>query len=306
MKKIITICLILVCCFYHIQPVFAANTYTAVFEKTNSEYFSLADGSETGINISGDFTLEIWVKLSTDVSPTGNWAIFWKSDNAVNGGYNMQWVSSLDRMYSTWGNSGASNNNYCSFPWATYKGTWTHIAVTVDVSTKATQFYINGSSVSSTNDGTATTLTDNAVPFLIGVGWQSGTVTAGYYDGDLDDARVWSDIRTGTEIGDNYNCQLDGDEAGLEGYWEFSNDGLDTTTNNNDLTNNNTVTFQSGSLPFTASCSAAPATDPCTPTAGQPFFQSQDCYLTTDVYHNDKWIDNGHKLIYKGGKLILE
>ena len=46
--------------------------------------------------------------------------------------------------------------------------------------------------------------------------------------------------------------------------------------------------------------------DPCTPTAGQPFFQSQDCYLTTDVYHNDKWIDNGHKLIYKGGRLILE
>ena len=53
--------------------------------------------------------------------------------------------------------------------------------------------------------------------------------------------------------------------------------------------------------PFTEDTS-----DPCTPTAGQPFFQSQDCYLTTDVYHNDKWIDNGHKLIYKGGRLILE
>jgi len=46
--------------------------------------------------------------------------------------------------------------------------------------------------------------------------------------------------------------------------------------------------------------------DPCTPTPGQPFFQTQDCYITTDVYHNDKWITNGYKLISDGGKLIID
>jgi len=46
--------------------------------------------------------------------------------------------------------------------------------------------------------------------------------------------------------------------------------------------------------------------DPCQPTPGEPFFQSQDCYITSDVYHNERWITNGHKLIPDGGSLIID
>ena len=80
----------------------------------------------------------------------------------------------------------------------------------------------------------------------------------------------------------------DHDESGSDIYelvWTKEHDGLNPYIE---------ITYESATA------------DPCTPTAGQPFFQSQDCYLTTDVYHNDKWIDNGYKLIYQGGRLILE
>jgi len=71
----------------------------------------------------------------------------------------------------------------------------------------------------------------------------SGTPTNGQ--------KLWSDVRTPTEISDNYDSELVGNEAGLVGYWKFSNNGLDETANDNDLTNNNVATFSSD-VPFDA------------------------------------------------------
>ena len=41
------------------------------------------------------------------------------------------------------------------------------------------------------------------------------------FNGRIDEVRVWSAARTATEIDDNYNRVLDGDETGLQGYWRF-------------------------------------------------------------------------------------
>ena len=48
------------------------------------------------------------------------------------------------------------------------------------------------------------------------------------------------------------SVELDGDEAGLVGYWKLNNSLLDETSNDNDLTNNNSATF-STDVPFSGS-----------------------------------------------------
>ena len=44
--------------------------------------------------------------------------------------------------------------------------------------------------------------------------------------------------------------ELNGDEAGLVGYWKLNNSLLDETSNNNDLTNNNSATFSTTVAPI--------------------------------------------------------
>ena len=71
------------------------------------------------------------------------------------------------------------------------------------------------------------------------------------FDGDIDEVRVWNDIRSEAELDDNYLTELVGDEANLQGYWKFNNDaGVGYTSNSNDLTNENTATFTTD-VPFT-------------------------------------------------------
>ena len=46
--------------------------------------------------------------------------------------------------------------------------------------------------------------------------------------GEIDELRVWNDVRTEAEINDNMFKELDGDETGLVAYYKMSN-GSGTT-----------------------------------------------------------------------------
>ncbi|MBU2650649.1 MAG: T9SS type A sorting domain-containing protein [Bacteroidetes bacterium] len=61
-----------------------------------------------------------------------------------------------------------------------------------------------------------------------------------YFNGKLDELRIWSDVRTEEEIRDNMCKTLEGDEAGLVAYYTFDNYSgsalQDLTSNTNDAT----------------------------------------------------------------------
>jgi len=68
-----------------------------------------------------------------------------------------------------------------------------------------------------------------------------GRAQASYnFEGTEDEVRIWEDVRTQDEIAENMYSELDGDEAGLVGYWKC-NEGaditlVDSTSNENDGT----------------------------------------------------------------------
>ena len=57
-----------------------------------------------------------------------------------------------------------------------------------------------------------------------------------YFNGEIYDVRIWNDVRTDTEIANNYNVPLTGNESNLALYYNFSEGSGNTL---NDLTSNN-------------------------------------------------------------------
>ncbi|MEU1125677.1 LamG domain-containing protein [Streptomyces sp. NPDC005899] len=94
------------------------------------------------------------------------------------------------------------------------KDVYTHIAATFDGTTA--KLYVNGKLSGS-----------GALPFTPATGVNtlmgkqvSGT-TAELFAGDLDEVRVWSRVRSATELADDLNHRLVGNEAGLVAYYRF-------------------------------------------------------------------------------------
>ena len=112
-------------------------------------------------------------------------------------------------------------------------GTWYHIAVTWDASTKTIEYFTNGSSIG-TDTGINTVLFDSDAPFVIGT-YNDDAGGTRFYDGLMDDVRAWDDIRTDSEIDNNKAIELCGDEPNLQGYWQLDDDYTDETSNGNDL-----------------------------------------------------------------------
>jgi hypothetical protein len=257
-----------------------ANTNSISLVRASSQYLSITDASQTGLDITGDISIEFWLKLSQLPSTASDvMRLVGKLDNVnPKTGYEMYFNSNDTLTFRYFDDSG--NRTLCTSDAAFVVGgdvdDWVHIAVTVDVSTQTFVMYKDTSSQACTvSDTNASSIGDNSDPFLI----SSLGGAADFIDGLVDEVRVWNDVRTGTEISDNYMQELAGTEGGLVGYWKLNNNLTDSTSNGNDLTNNNSATFSSdvpfggGSSPSSspsASISGSPSSSPSSSPSGSP------------------------------------
>ena len=214
----------------------------------SSQTASIADASQTGLDLSGDFTLECWVKV--DSTPATEAAIISKYGTAeANQSYQMLYrmIGGSPNLFVQWRK--AAGGDYCEGIAYVDLGTtnWHHIAVTVDISVPTVIFYLDGVAVPTTTNYAANSINNTTTKFVIG-GQSNDT---NYFDGLIDDVRVWQDVRTPVEILANYNVQLTGSETDLVGYWKFNGSALDETANNNDLTLNGSPTYSVDTPPTT-------------------------------------------------------
>lgn len=92
---------------------------------------------------------------------------------------------------------------------------WTHVAVTYDGTTE--QFFING-----VLDRTVTrsgTFYSGGVGMYVGL--QGQTCLCNYFDGQMDEVRMWGVVRTASQIRQSMNQSLTGNEAGLVTYYRM-------------------------------------------------------------------------------------
>ena len=116
----------------------------------------------------------------------------------------------------------ASNNFYGASFGSLLANTWYHLAATYD-----------GTVLKAYKNGVLT----SSVTTLGGLSAASGGLTFGkhptlsqFWDGTIDDARVWTVARTCNEINQNMNIELTGNQIGLKAYYKF-NEGTPTANN---------------------------------------------------------------------------
>lgn len=203
----------------------AAPTQCADLEASSSQYASRASGSLTGAisTMTDDFTVEVWAKPES----YGTGMIFSRYTVASDDGMVFQLNAAGQAIIYGAG----TGNRTATSSLVVNLGKWTHLAGTLDMSAGTSTMYFNGISVTTTIAGAGTSFTQSG-DMMIG---RAGTGTD-YFDGKLSDLRVWNVVRTATQIKDNYNQQLVGNETNLVGYWKLNGDFNDSTASANHLT----------------------------------------------------------------------
>ena len=134
---------------------------------------------------------------------------------------------------------------------------WHHAAAVYTASNNVVTLYLDGNQVAAGALGLHTT-EGNSMALSIG---RNGT-TGNYWNGKLDDVRVWNVARTAQQIRDNFSNQYVGAPTGLVGNWRFD-EGSGTTAN--DFAGLATGTLFSGAA-YSADVHGAPPPPPNTPT----------------------------------------
>ncbi|MBX4192571.1 LamG domain-containing protein [Candidatus Parcubacteria bacterium] len=186
----------------------------------SSQYFSIADGSQSGLDFSSEMSAAFWIKLDSEPTQDGGWAgLIGKDSNADTDerGYDFYYIkaagSSGDganvlRFYA-FDHSGSHQRRSVIQTLAT--STWYHIAVTWDGTQSQNsriKIYVNGTE--NTNEGSETagditTINDSTGPFMIGA--EPFVLGTNRYkvDGVFDEVGIWDRALTAQEVSDLYN-----------------------------------------------------------------------------------------------------
>lgn len=212
------------------------NAHRSQFLRSQLQYLSSADSPSLNLG-NGNMTVEAWF-MATLASADSQDCVILSKAVAGDTAYQLS-LENGGIIFGRIGNSVVAAGSLDD-------GIWHHVAMTYNQTTL--RLYVDGKLVTTDTltgqDGTSTG------PLNIGrhpVGNQ-------YFDGSIDEIRVWSVVRTEAEIGDCMFKQLNGTEANLRAYWKLNNSLADATSNGNTLTNDG-VTFQTNDLPFFDSAS---------------------------------------------------
>ena len=155
-----------------------------------------------------NFTWEFWIRLLTTGNTAAPRELIFKGGGATNRMLLININNGTPSTISYHHSDGAANNSFNIGDIGL--NTWVHIAITK--SGDDFEGFINGVSVV-TNTITGA-ITGNSI------NWQFREDDDVLWD--LDEMRLWDDVRTPTEINDNMNNQLVGTEANLIGYWPMN------------------------------------------------------------------------------------
>lgn len=174
------------------------------------------------------WTVELWVRPD---AASGDEYLFAKEapDNDGNLSYAILLRDGVPLLiYRTGGGPGSEYELVGSTALST--GTWHHLAFTYDASSGATLYVdgsADGSASSSGSAGSGKSKGNNTILGAYGSG-------GGFFDGGLDEIRVWSVVRDASQIATNRALRVATDAPDLIGYW-----GLDAGASDpSDLTGN--------------------------------------------------------------------
>ena len=210
---------------------FGQNNYSMSFDGQD-DYVDL-----TPIDLSNqnEMSIEIWINPQTITANSatsiirqdgGDWFLIFEHNGGLAGpgtiiNFGLTTQNGFDQMYTFIDPNQWTNQ-------------WIHLVATYNGISK--KIYKNGVEIFSNTISNGSIVSSNNF-FNIG---RFGSTTSGseYFDGLVDETRIWSKALTQQEIQDYMNCPPTGTESGLVGYWNFEEGSgttaLDQTSNSND------------------------------------------------------------------------
>lgn len=188
------------------------------FESTNSEYLSIADASQTGLDLLGDWTWSGWIWLESN---TGGDPLMEKWLDSTTRSIALQYQTT-PRIILYHSNNGTTQGS-CDISTTLNTSTWYHLSISYDISAADLHLYVNGSNVGDDLSGCFTVTYDNSNPFYLGRSTASGT----YLDGLLDEVVITNTVLTSTEITELYNS---GNGISYNDYFNPTSTTTSTTT----------------------------------------------------------------------------
>lgn len=233
----------------------------------------------TVIPLNSSYTKEAWIYANAS-----------GSNNIISSGSAAFWLAG--GKLSAFNNGGAVIQDPSFFP----LNQWVHVAVTFNSSTSLLSLYKNGILV---NSGISNSGYTNDV---IAIG-QYGPSSANFFQGSIDEVRLWNVARTQCDIISYMNCEIPGFATGLLANYHF-NQGYDAgnnstvTTLTDDSGNSNTGTLTNFALTGAASNWVAPGgvttgsitPSSCTLAAALDFDGADDYVMTnSNISHGNNF-----------------
>lgn len=216
-----------------------AQSHSLDLEASSSQYASIVDGSQTGLDLTGDHTIEIWAKLES-APATDTSRAFVSKTSASDGAYTFSYVDAagVNALRLTLYDDGTPGSGVVYEVNHTLTlSAWCHLAVTWVASTGTATFYVNGRSIGTDVDTAVNVINNSAGAVFVGAVFGSG-----YQDGLLKDVRIFDDVRSAAEIlADAHTENVT--NANLQAEWNLNNAYTDSSGNSNTLTASGSPVF---------------------------------------------------------------
>lgn len=165
------------------------------------------------LSISGsEVTVQFWIKR--DRNSSGTQAVVTNENEIGDSGYGLYLIDGGEEARIEFTPTSSSLRHVTSSS-GIRADEWTH--VTAVYNDGSAQIYINGE-LDAENVNSSRSISSSGNNLTIGSNTENN---AQFFQGELDELRIWNHRRTNTDIQQDFNQVLWGDEEGLAGYWRF-------------------------------------------------------------------------------------
>ncbi|RIK65961.1 MAG: hypothetical protein DCC65_10990 [Planctomycetota bacterium] len=224
-----------------------ANSAALSFDGTN-DYVDFGNAAAITDFGTGSITIEGWFRADTATTALTGIFRHGRQGDFAQIAVQLASASPFNRLTASVepAGTGAQVDTPVTLPAATFTlGAWHHFAAVIDRDNLAAQqlrLYVDGSLAGSVDataawGSNAITSTDNVV--FGAARLQAGTLSI-YFDGSIDEVRIWNHVRSLTQITDNMNEQITS-APGLVARWGLNEGPTATTTEDSVGTNDGTL-----------------------------------------------------------------
>jgi len=169
-----------------------------------TQYHSITDASQTGLDITGNLSISFWINFSSYAGATLYMPI--TKINFATAGASRAYAVEINVTASNkldFEGGGGSGSVRKGVAWTPSTGTWYHIVVVYTAAAGTVDFYIN-STAQTQQTGFNTSLANSGDAFTIGAALDTAVVSY-QIPGSIDEVGIWNRAITSTEVSSLYN-----------------------------------------------------------------------------------------------------